>query len=152
MRKRNDNPLDKSYLKQPGPDFEINSYLIPIYRNYFIRTGEISSNKDYKLINEELNFNHHKVQFSIDTKIKSNSEVSLSSACIPNYIFNKNANITINDTQFSFDYFTSSVKVNFGNFKILILIFCSMDHFQSHYHQYHPRNLLLELLHYLFLL
>ena len=44
MRKRNDNHLDKSYLIQPGPDLEINSYLIPIYRNYFIRTGEIYDN------------------------------------------------------------------------------------------------------------
>ena len=44
MRKRNDNHLDKSYLKQPGPALEINSYLIPIYRNYFIRTGEIYDN------------------------------------------------------------------------------------------------------------
>ena len=89
MRKRNDNHLDKSYLKQPGPALEINSYLIPIYRNYFIRTGEISSNKDYKLINEELNFNHNRIQFNIDSKIKRNSEISLSSSCIPDYIFDK---------------------------------------------------------------
>ncbi|WP_295163585.1 hypothetical protein [uncultured Brachyspira sp.] len=120
MRKRNNNPLDKSYLKQPGPDLEINSYLIPIYRNYFIRTGEISANKDYKLINEELNFNHNRVQFNIDSKIKSNSEIHLSSSCIPNYIFNQNVNFPINASQFSYDLTSNSIKLNFGNYKIFI--------------------------------
>lgn len=120
MRKRNNNPLDKSYLIQPGPDLEINSYLIPIYRNYFIRTGEISSNKEYKLINEELNFNHNRIQFNIDSKIKRNSEICLSSSCIPDYIFNKQSIITISSNQFSYNYSTASVTINFGNFKFFI--------------------------------
>ncbi|KAK8866414.1 hypothetical protein M9Y10_009376 [Tritrichomonas musculus] len=120
MRKRNNNPLDKSYLIQPGPDLEINSYLIPIYRNYFIRTGEISSNKDYKLINEELNFNHNIIHFNIDSKIKRNSEIRLSSSCVPNYIFDKQSIITISSNQFSYDYNSSSVTINFGNFKFFI--------------------------------
>ncbi|KAK8860732.1 hypothetical protein M9Y10_012397 [Tritrichomonas musculus] len=120
MRKRNNNPLDKSYLIQPGPDLEINSYLIPIYRNYFIRTGEISSNKDYKLINEELNFNHNRIQFNNDSQIKHNSEIRLSSSCVPDYIFDKQSIITISSNQFSYDYNTSSVTINFGNFKFFI--------------------------------